>query len=59
MSNTPPPEVATAAAIVQKWLDAAPAVVSEEQFNQMTPAERFAYARQWDQSQFLAPPPGK
>jgi hypothetical protein len=50
MSNTPPPEVAAAAAVVQRWLDNAPPVVkSAEEVAKMTPAERLDYARQFPQ----------
>ncbi len=43
--STPPPEVAAAA----------PAVVSAEEYDRMTPAQRWDYARSHDQSQFIAP----
>lgn len=69
MAGTPPPDVAAAAAKVQAWLDAdrtAPVRsgdpagrVSDEQFAKMTPAQRLDYTRQFDQSQFVAPDPGR
>jgi hypothetical protein len=55
MSNAPPPEVAAAAAIVQKWLDSSPARVSADEYDRMTAAQKWDYARSHDQRQFLAP----
>jgi hypothetical protein len=57
MSNTlPPPAVAQAAATVQAWLDGQPPVrVSAEEYDRMSAAEKWDYARKFDQSQFLAP----
>ena len=50
MSNTPPPDVAQAAAKVQSWLDGQPPVrVSADQYSAMTPAQRLDYARQFPQ----------
>jgi hypothetical protein len=48
MSN-PPPEVAAAAAVVQRWLDGPPIRVTDEQFKKMSARERLDYARQFPQ----------
>jgi hypothetical protein len=52
MSNTPPPEVAAAAAVVQKWLDSGspPVRVSDDVFAKMSARDRLNYARQWPQT---------
>jgi hypothetical protein len=50
MSNAPPPDVAAAASIVQKWLDGAPPVrVTDEQYRAMTNAQKLDYARRFPQ----------
>jgi hypothetical protein len=56
MSNTPPPHVAAAAAVVNGWLNQVekPTRVSDSDFARMSAAERLDYARQFDQSQHLA-----
>jgi hypothetical protein len=57
MSTAPPPDVAAAAAIVQKWLDNAPPVrVTDEQFKKMDAKARLDYARQFDQKRFQPNP---
>jgi hypothetical protein len=49
-SNTPPPDVAAAAAKVQAWLDGAPpARVTDEQFKNMDAKARLDYARRFPQ----------
>jgi hypothetical protein len=55
MSSNPPPHVAQAAKVVEQWLDSAPAVVSDAEYNAMTPGQKWDYARSHDQSQFRAP----
>ena len=53
MSNNPPPEVAAAAAIVDRWLKGQPSVVAgrpQEPVKKMSDAERLDYCRQHDQS---------
>jgi len=47
--SNPPPDVAAAAAIVQKWVDGPPVRVSEEQYSKMSPAQRLDYVRQFPQ----------
>jgi hypothetical protein len=49
VSNVPPPEVAAAAAVVQRWLDT-PVAKSADEIARMTPAERLDYSRQFNQS---------
>jgi hypothetical protein len=50
MSNTPPPAVAAAAAIVRAWLDT-PVVKKADEIAKMTPAQRLDYSRQFNQKQ--------
>jgi hypothetical protein len=57
---TPPAHVTFSAAVVQHWLDKenpgqGTNKVSDEQFKQMTAAERIEYCRRFDQKQFHAP----
>jgi hypothetical protein len=47
--STPPPEVAAAAAVVQRWLDT-PVVMTAEEIGKMSARERINYCRQFDQS---------
>jgi hypothetical protein len=49
MSNTPPPEVAAAAAVVQRWLDQPAIPKSADEISRMTPAQKLDYARQFNQ----------
>jgi hypothetical protein len=53
MAYTPPPEVAPAAAIVQRFIDT-PIVKTRDEIARMTPAQRIDYARQFDQSKMPA-----
>jgi hypothetical protein len=57
MSNTPPPEVAAAAAVVQRWLDAGsqPTRVNDEPFKKMDAKARLDYARQFPQPLDVTP----
>jgi hypothetical protein len=52
----PPAHITFSAAVVEKWLSEQPGQgpnkVTDEQFAKMSPAERIAYCRRWDQSQF-------
>ena len=54
--NSPPSDVTFAAAVVSSWLNKQEQQpgqkVSDDRFKQMTDAERFQYARQFDQTQF-------
>jgi hypothetical protein len=50
MNANPPPDVAAAAALVQKFLDGQPpARVTDEQFAKMSAAERLIYVRRFPQ----------
>jgi hypothetical protein len=52
-SGAPPPHVAQAAQVVDQWLRQQPAArVSDAEFAKMSPAERIAYTRRFDQTQF-------
>jgi hypothetical protein len=50
VSNLPPPDVAAAAAVVQRWLDDKPPErATDAQFKAMSNAERLDYARRFPQ----------
>jgi hypothetical protein len=55
--NGPPPEVASAAAVVQKWLDEQPKPGSAPAVAEMTAAERFNLHRQQQFEQSRADEP--
>jgi hypothetical protein len=49
VSNTPPPNVAAAAAVVQRWLDT-PVAKSADEIAKMSAKERIDYCRQFPQN---------
>lgn len=56
MASNPPTDVTFAAAVVQSWLSkqnpASQGKATDEQFKQMSAAERIDYCRRFDQTQF-------
>jgi hypothetical protein len=51
MANNPPPEIRVAAAQVEAWLQGqASQKATDEQFRNMSNAERIDYCRRWKQS---------
>lgn len=53
MPYTPPPEVAAAAAIVQRFINT-PIVKPRDEIDRMTPAQKLDYAGQFDQTKMPA-----